>query len=58
MKFNYLDFEGMRKWLFNLSGAFEVRHARINLFDRFRYCEEYDKLYKFIKEMGGEIEYE
>ena len=55
--FNYLDFDGMRKWLYSLKGSFEIRRARINIFDLYRYQEEYDKLYRFIEEMGGHIQY-
>lgn len=56
MKFNQFDFDGMRQWLKTLSGSFEIRRARINIFDRFRYQERYEELYNFIFEMGGEIE--
>lgn len=56
MTFKFNDFDAMRKWLFNLKGSFETRRARINIFDRYRYMEDYDKLYNYIKEMGGEIE--
>lgn len=55
MKFNQFDFEGMRQWLKTLNGSFEIRRARINIFDRFRYQERYEELYNFISEMGGEI---
>lgn len=56
MKFNQFDFDGMREWLKTLNGSFEIRRARINIFDRFRYQERYDELYNFILEMGGIIE--
>lgn len=55
MKFNQFDFEEMRNWLKTLPGSFEIRRARINLFDRFRYREDYEAIYNFIKEMGSEI---
>lgn len=55
MKFEATDFEAMRIWLRTIPGSFEIRCARINLFDRFRYREDYESLYKFIEEMGGEI---
>jgi hypothetical protein len=29
--------------------------ARINIFDRYRYREDYEAIYNFIKEMGREI---
>jgi len=49
------DFEAMRQWLRTLSGSFEIRRARINIFDRYRYREDYEAIYNFITEMGGEI---
>lgn len=55
MEFNSTDFESMRDWLKTLPGSFSIRRARINIFDRFRYREDYESLYDFIKEMGGEI---
>lgn len=56
MTFKMYDFEDMRAWLKTLSGSFEIRRARINIFDRFRYQERYEELYHFIIEMGGKIE--
>lgn len=58
MKFNYLDFDGMRKWLSTIPGDTRVRRARIICFDLKRYTENYDDLYHYIEFMGGEIEYE
>jgi hypothetical protein len=56
MTFKVYDFDAMRNWLRSLSGSFEIRRARINIFDRYRYREDYEAIYNFIKEMGGEIE--
>lgn len=56
MTFKMYDFDAMRNWLLSLSGSFEIRRARINIFDRYRYREDYEAIYNFIKEMGGEIE--
>ena len=56
MTFKIYDFDAMRNWLRSLSGSFEIRRARINIFDRYRYREDYEAIYNFIKEMGGEIE--
>lgn len=56
MTFKMYDFDAMRNWLRSLSGSFEIRRARINIFDRYRYREDYEAIYNFIKEMGGEIE--
>lgn len=58
MTFNYLDFDAMRNWLKSINGSFKIRRARINIFDRYRYREDYDAIYKFIEEMGGDIKYE
>lgn len=56
MTFKMNDFDTMRKWLHTLSGSFEIRRARIDIFDRYRYREDYEAIYNFITEMGGEIE--
>lgn len=56
MTFKMTDFDAMRNWLRTLSGPFEIRRARINIFDRYRYREDYEAIYNFIIEMGGEIE--
>ena len=56
--FNFLDFDAMRNWLQTLSGSFEIRRARVNIFDRYRYREDYEAIYKFIEEMGGSINYD
>lgn len=55
MTFNINDFDAMRKWLHGLRGSFEIRRARVNIFDRYRYREDYEAIYNFITEMGGEI---
>jgi len=56
MTFKITDFDAMRNWLRTLSGPFEIRRARINIFDRYRYREDYEAIYNFIVELGGEIE--
>ena len=55
MTFKMNDFDAMRQWLHTLRGSFEIRRARINIFDRYRYREDYEAIYNFITEMGGEI---
>jgi len=55
MIFNITDFDSMRKWLFTLPGSFTIRHARIEIFDRYRYQEDYESIYNFVTEMGGNI---
>lgn len=47
-----MNFEEMRIWLWRMPGSIELKRARISLFDRYRYQEEYEKLYNFIIEMG------
>lgn len=56
MTFKIYDFNAMRNWLRSLPGSFEIRRARINIFDRYRYREDYEAIYNFIIEMGGIIE--
>lgn len=56
MMFEKTDFNRMRDWLYSLSGPFEVKRARVNLFDRYRYREDYEAIYNFIIEMGGALE--
>lgn len=56
MIFKMNDFDAMRQWLHTLSGSFEIRRARLDIFDRYRYREDYEAIYNFITEMGGEIE--
>ena len=55
MTFKMNDFDTMRNWLRTLSGPFEIRRARISIFDRYRYREDYEAIYIFITEMGGKI---
>ena len=55
MKFEMYDFDGMRDWLRNLKGSPSIRYARVSIFDRYRYREDYEAIYIFITEMGGEI---
>ena len=45
MTFKMNDFDAMRNWLRSLSGSFEIRRARINIFDRYRYREDYEAIY-------------
>lgn len=56
MTFKMYDFNAMRDWLRSIPGSFEIRRARINIFDRYRYREDYEAIYNFIIEMGGIIE--
>ena len=56
MTFKMYDFNAMRDWLRSIPGSFEIRRARINTFDRYRYREDYEAIYNFIIEMGGIIE--
>ena len=56
MTFKMYDFNAMREWLRSIPGSFEIRRARINIFDRYRYREDYKAIYNFIIELGGIIE--
>lgn len=56
MTFNFTDFDAMRDWLKRCSGPKAIRKGRIMYFDNLRYREDYETIYKFIKEMGGHIE--
>lgn len=55
MNFKATDFDAMRNWLKSLAGSAELRRARLNLFDRYRYREDYESMYQFIEYMGGKI---
>lgn len=55
MTFKMYDFDAMRKWLQTLNGSLEIRRARMNIFDRYRYREDYEAIYNFITVMGGKI---
>ena len=55
MTFIFTDFDSMRKWLYSITGPFSIRRARVSMFDSYRYKEDYESLYNFITEMGGEI---
>ena len=56
MTFKMYDFNAMREWLRSIPGSFEIRRTRINIFDRYRYREDYEAIYNFIIELGGIIE--
>lgn len=58
MTFKMYDFDAMRNWLRSLPGSFEIRRARTHIFDRYRYREDYEAIYNFIKGMGGKIDYD
>lgn len=59
MNFNFSDFNSMREWLENLPARYkETKEARLYLFDKWRYKEEYETIYNFIEMMGGKIIYD
>ena len=53
--FEAYDFEGMREWIMAISSNSKVLRARLNIFDAYRYSEEYEAIYDFIRGMGGSI---
>ena len=56
MSFKPFNFEDMRDWLFSLPCSdCKIRKARMALFDRLRYREDYPAIYDFIISMGGQI---
>ena len=50
------DFEKLRTFIFKLPASPPIRRARLHLFDMYRYSEDYEQLYKYVKELGGQIE--
>lgn len=53
--FNFTNFDAMREWLKTLDGSPAIRRARIDIFDRFRYREDYEAIYQLIIDLGGVI---
>ena len=57
MKFGITDFEEMREWIKNIPNtSSQVKEARLDIFDCYRYNEDYESIYDFIIGMGGEVE--
>ena len=57
MKLGITDFDEMREWIENIPNTSpNVKEARLNIFDCYRYTEDYEAIYQFITGMGGVIE--
>lgn len=48
------DFDAMREIVKHAPGSPRIKRVRLNLFDIYRYCEEYDKLWKMVEDLKGE----
>ncbi len=53
--FGVCDFEEMREWIIFTSPNSKIMRARLDIFDAYRYNEDYESIYDFIKGMGGTI---
>lgn len=53
MKF---DFDTLRIFVLRCPASPPIRRLRLSLFDRYRYEEDYENLYKLITDLGGTIE--
>lgn len=53
MKF---DFDEMRIFILHAPASPPIRRLRLQLFDLYRYMEDYEKLYEMVIELGGKIE--
>lgn len=53
MKF---DFNEMRLFVLHAPASIPIRRLRLQLFDLYRYAEDYEKLYEMITMLGGTIE--
>lgn len=49
------DFETLRDFVLHCHGSTPIRRARLQLFDLYRYNEDYEKIYKMIIDLGGII---
>ena len=57
MKFGITDFEEMREWIKTLPTPNpKMTEWRLEVFDIYRYSEEYENIYDYIRGLGGEVE--
>ena len=47
------NFDDIRNWIKAQPASPKIRRARLILFDRYRYEEEYEKIFKMIKDIKG-----
>jgi len=45
------DLEEMRRRLFSYPGSPQIKRVRLALFDRYRYEEDYESIYKLITDL-------
>lgn len=50
------DFDTLRIFVLRCPASPPIRRLRLSLFDRYRYEEDYESLYKMIIDLGGIIE--
>jgi len=48
------DFDKMREVVRRAPATPKIRRMRLNMFDIYRYCEEYDKLWQMVNDLKGE----
>ena len=51
------NFDDIRNWIKAQPASPKIRRARLILFDRYRYEEEYEKIFKMIKDIKGQQRY-
>ena len=57
MKFGITDFEEMREWIKTLPAPNpKMAEWRLEVFDIYRYSEQYENIYDYIRGLGGEVE--
>lgn len=57
MKFEITNFDAMREWIISLPASHpKMTEWRLDVFDCYRYSEDYEHIYEFIKGLGGEVE--
>lgn len=56
VKFGITDFEEMRNWIMTLPVSNQkMLEWRLQVFDCYRYNEDYERIYEYIHGLGGEI---
>lgn len=53
--FGICDFDEMRDWIVSISYNSKVLQSRLDIFDAYRYSEDYESIYDFIRGLGGSI---
>jgi len=55
---HYMSLNDIRNWIARQPASPRIKHARLHIFDLWRYQEEYEKIYNFVNELGGKAYYE